>query len=78
MTICDPVIHFFKMTLPMLGHKIWLSAPESSNISNPYILFLTLNWGYNDTMGQAVFNRSGHCFGSLLAKWQEAWLARVY
>jgi hypothetical protein len=44
MTTFDPVIHFFKMVLPILGHKIWLSAPESSNISVPYILFLTLNW----------------------------------
>jgi len=47
---------------------IWLSAPNSSNISVPHILFLTLNWGYNDTMGQTVFNGLGHCFGSLLAK----------
>jgi hypothetical protein len=48
MTIFDPVIHFFKMVFPMLGHKIWLSAPKSFNISVPYILFLTLNWGYDD------------------------------
>ena len=58
MTIFDPVIPFFQNGI---AYKVWLSASKSSNISVPYILFLTLNWGYNDAMGHVVFNGSGHC-----------------
>jgi len=69
----------------MLGHKIWLSAPESSNISVPYIVFLTLNWGYNGPgsvqwirpllwkpIGQIARNMAGQCV--LIIKWPDCYI----
>ena len=62
MTIFDPIIHFFQNDI---AYKVWLSASESSNISVPYILFLTLNWGYDDWIHIEIWCKMAHIYVSI-------------
>jgi len=61
-----------------IAYKVWLSASESSDIFVPYILFLTLNWGYDDAMGHAVFNWSGHCHSWIHIEIDAKWHIYMY